>query len=61
VSNITRDQFETYESIRRSGATNMYDMRTVQVLSAGVLTRDAILTIMKNYSALKRAYMPEQP
>ena len=61
VSNITRDQFETYESIRQSGVTNMYDMRTVQVLSAGVLTRDVILTIMKNYSALKRAYMPEQP
>jgi len=53
---ITRDQFETYESIRQSGATNMFDVVTVQALSAGVLTRDTIMEIMAHYGELKGIY-----
>jgi len=54
MKNITQEQFKAYESVRRSGATNMFDIRVVSDLSG--LCRNTILLIMKNYEALKKKF-----
>lgn len=54
VCGITQEQFESYEEVRVSGVTNMWDTRTVSTLSG--LTQDECMTIMKNYSALHDAF-----
>jgi hypothetical protein len=38
---ITKEQFQAYESVRQSGVTNMFDVRTVGMLSG--LDRPTIL------------------
>lgn len=54
MEKITRGQFETYERVRLSGATNMFDTRRVAKLSnLGMLS---IHVIMKNYGALKEKF-----
>lgn len=52
---ITQSQFRSYEAVRRSGVTNMFDVRTVSAYSG--LERAEILHIMKHYSELKEKYM----
>ena len=47
---ISKDDFEAYEEVRASGATNMFDVRTVGMLSG--LDRPTITAIMKQYDAL---------
>lgn len=54
MENITEEQFKAYESVRRSGATNMFDVRVVSNMSG--LARGTILLIMKNYEALKEKF-----
>lgn len=54
MKNITEGQFKAYESVRRSGATNMFDVRVVSDLSG--LCRNTILLIMKNYEELKEKF-----
>ena len=54
---ITREQFEAYEKVRRSGVTNMFDTRIVSALSG--LTKDEIIEIMKDYGNLKEKYNGE--
>jgi len=56
--NITKEQFLTYERIRQSGVTNMFDVRAVRSLSGGVLSDDNCFEIMKNFSSLKEMYLP---
>ena len=51
-SGITREEFSVYEEIRRSGATNMFDVRMVELLSDGVLNKEKIILIWKNYKDL---------
>lgn len=51
MENITKEQFEAYEEVRLSGATNMFDTGMVSKLCG--LDRKQILTIMANYSKLK--------
>ena len=51
---ITKDEFESYEAIRQSGVTNMFDVRTVEALSG--LERKKIIDIMKSYSELVQKY-----
>lgn len=51
---ITKEQFNKYEAIRKSGVTNMFDVKTVERLSK--LTRDTIFYIMDNYTELKDKY-----
>lgn len=55
--NITKQQFLAYETVRLSGVTNMFDTRVVTKLSE--LSEAQVLTIMKNYTALKNKYMKE--
>jgi hypothetical protein len=52
---ITKEEFWAYEDVRRSGATNMYDVVAVSRLSG--LPRRRVLAIMKNYSALEAKYI----
>jgi len=54
MDKITKGQFETYERVRLSGVTNMFDARRVAKLSnLGMMT---IHVIMKNYGALKEKF-----
>lgn len=51
---ITREEFQAYENVRVSGATNMYHTQYVEELSG--LERDQIITIMENYAELVEFY-----
>ena len=51
-----KEKFTIYESIRKSGITNMFDVRMVCELSGGVLNRDDCLYIMRNYQELEDKY-----
>ena len=52
---ISKEYFEAYEAVRTSGVTNMFDTKTVSMLSG--LDRETILSIMKEYSSLKKIYL----
>ena len=54
MENITQEEFESYEDVRESGVTNMFDVNTVSDYSG--LSRDKIITIMKAYESLYRKY-----
>ena len=45
--NITKEKVQTYEDIRQSGVTNMYQVQNVMQLSG--LAFDECVEIMKNY------------
>jgi hypothetical protein len=54
---ITQEQFESYEDVRQSGVTNMFDVRFVSELTG--LDREQIIEIMHGYTELKSKYYPE--
>ena len=54
MGNITQEDFQAYEDVRQSGVTNMFAVSTVSDYSG--LSRDKIVSIMKNYSALCDKY-----
>ena len=54
MEEITKKQFNRYEGVRLSGATNMFDVRNVTALSG--LNKEQIMTIMKSYGELKDKY-----
>ena len=51
---ITKTQFNRYEGCRLSGATNMFDVRNVTMLTG--LNKEQIMYIMENYSELEEKY-----
>ena len=51
---ITKAQFNRYEGCRLSGATNMFDVRNVTMLTG--LNKDQIMYIMENYNELEEKY-----
>ena len=53
---ITKEQFQAYEEVRESGATNMWDTNMVSELSEGVLSSDDALEVIKQYNSLCEAY-----
>lgn len=55
---VSSKAFLSYEDVRASGVTNMWDVRTVQQLTG--LSKETILLIIKNYEELKREYMPNE-
>tara|TARA_R110000765_G_scaffold22032_2_gene56603 strand:+ start:113 stop:295 length:183 start_codon:yes stop_codon:yes gene_type:complete len=55
---ITRKQFNRYEGCRLSGATNMYDLRNVKLLTG--LNDEQIIEIMENYSKYKEELEEEK-
>ena len=54
MSNITQEDFDAYEDVRQSGVTNMFNTSIVSDYSG--LSRDKIVSIMQNYSALRDKY-----
>jgi Pyruvate/2-oxoacid:ferredoxin oxidoreductase gamma subunit len=51
---ISKEQFKSYEKVRRSGATNMFNIGMVSALSG--LDRTEVREIMENYSKLEKQY-----
>jgi len=51
---ITREKFKRYEAVRRSGVTNMFEIRAVSRLSG--LSNEEIISIMKNYARYKKEF-----
>ena len=54
MESITKEKFEAYVDVQESGVTNMFDVRTVGMLSG--LDREEVMAIMQNYSNLKEKY-----
>lgn len=54
---ITEEEFQAYDDIRRSGVTNMMAIENVQRLTG--LSREKILAIMKQYGELRKKYLKE--
>lgn len=52
--NVTKQQFQSYEDVRVSGVTNMFDAKTVGIISG--LDQATIIEIMKNYEELMQLY-----
>jgi len=51
---ITKEDFEKYVKVQKSGATNMFDVRNVTALSG--LTREQCTAIMEQYGPLSEQY-----
>ena len=51
-----KEKITIYEAIRKSGVTNMFDVKTVCELSNRILSREDCLYIMKNYKELVEKY-----
>ena len=51
---ITKTQFNRYEGCRLSGATNMFDLTNVKLLTG--LNKEQVIAIMENYDELKEKY-----
>jgi len=51
---ITKDEFGSYEAVRESGVTNMFNVSVVSDLSG--LSKEKIFFIMENYEALEKTY-----
>ena len=51
---ITKDQFESYVRVQKSGVTNMFDLRNVTALTG--LDKEQCLEIMSNYGELEEKY-----
>ncbi|NCN59219.1 hypothetical protein GW940_04865 [Candidatus Microgenomates bacterium] len=48
ATQITKQDFQKYVRVQRSGKTNMFDVAMVESLSG--LSRNKIIEIMKNYN-----------
>ena len=51
---ITKEEFEKFERVRESGATNMWDVSCVSYLSG--LSREKIFEIIRRYGELIKKY-----
>ena len=51
---ITQDEFDSYVEVQESGITNMFNVSVVSDYSG--LSKDKIMTIMKNYGELNDRY-----
>ena len=51
---ITKDQFEAYVRVQKSGVTNMFDLNNVKSLTG--LNKEQCLEIMSNYGELEEKY-----
>ena len=54
MEKITKEDFEAYVDVQESGVTNMFDVKTVGMLSG--LEKEQIMAIMANYGQLKEKY-----
>ena len=58
VKEITKSEFDSYESVRMSGVTNMFDTKRVSAYSG--LDTDTIIAIMDSYSECKAMFYPSE-
>ena len=54
TTQITQDEFDAYVEVQESGITNMLNVSVVSDYSG--LSRDKIITIIKNYTDLNDRY-----
>ena len=54
TTQITQDEFDAYVEVQESGITNMLNIAVVSDYSG--LSRDKIVTIIKNYTDLNDRY-----
>jgi hypothetical protein len=57
---ITKAKFLAYEKVRRSGKTNMMNIKHVITLAKDVLTPDECKEIIKNYEHYADKYQPKR-
>ena len=61
MEGMTREKFEAYAGVQKSGMTNMFNIpaviRIAKMLYMKELTKEECIYIMKNYSDLKEKYM----
>ena len=53
---MTKEKFEAYLEVQKSGATNMFDVKMVIELSGDLLTREDCFDIMKNYGKYTKEF-----
>lgn len=53
---ITKEKFEAFVEVQRSGMTNMFDVRAVSELSDEIISTDEVKEIMKQYANLMEKY-----
>lgn len=56
MNEITKQDFQAYLKVQRSGKTNMFDIRRVQALSG--LPKQKVLDIMVNYHTYQERWSP---
>ena len=56
MDNISEEQFNAFEEVRKSGMTNMFDVPAVIELADGMLKKQEVLTIINNYTDLKSKF-----
>ena len=54
TTQVTQDEFDSYVEVQESGITNMFNVSVVSDYSG--LSRDKIVSIMKNYTDLNDKY-----
>ena len=54
IDDITREDFEDYERVRRSAKINMSNIELVEMLT--ILDREQILFTMRNYKELSKKF-----
>ena len=54
TTQVTQDEFDSYVEVQESGITNMFNVSVVSDYSG--LSKDKIMTIMKNYGDLNDRY-----
>ena len=53
---ITKEKFEAFVEVQRSGMTNMLNVKAVSELSDEVISTDEVKEIMKQYDSLMEQY-----
>ena len=54
---ISKNEFKAYTNVQTSGITNMFDVRTVELISG--LSKAKIMDIMKNYEQYDKTFQNE--
>lgn len=60
---ISQEQFQAYEKVRRSGQANMFDLIRVQKLlkeDGTIMNQHQLVAIMTNYSELKKEFEKDE-
>ena len=53
---MTKEKFNAYVRVQKSGLTNMFDVRNVINLAEVELTKEDCLDIMKNYEKYEKEF-----